>query len=108
MLHVQCGAGTVAPFSPPVVMKKIIIIIAAIVAGTAIYIWQDPQLSKKLFHQAEDLVTPETTTVYKWQDKKGNPVISNSPPTGNIPYETVEYDRSTNVIPTNGSEKRKK
>ena len=89
-------------------MKKAIIIIAAVLAGAAGYVWQDPQLSKKLFHRAEDLVTPETTTVYKWQDRKGNPVISNSPPAGDIPYETVEYHRGTNVMPSIEPEKRKK
>lgn len=89
-------------------MKKAIIIITAILAGTAWYVWQDPQLSKKLLHQAEDIATPETTTVYKWQDQNGNPVISNSPPAGNIPYETIEYHRDTNVVPSGEPGKRKK
>jgi hypothetical protein len=89
-------------------MKKTIFVIAAILAGAALYVWQDPQLSKKVLHQAEDIATPETTTVYKWQDQDGNPVISNSPPAGNIPYETVEYHRDTNVVPSGEPEKRKK
>lgn len=89
-------------------MKKAIIIISAILVGVALYIWQDPQLSKKIFHQAEDLVTPDTTTIYKWKDEKGNPVISNSPPAGNIPYETVEYDKNTNVVPSSEEKKPKK
>lgn len=88
-------------------MKKLIIIIAGILFGVAWYIWQDPQLSKKILHQTEDLVTPEATTIYKWQDENGNPVISNSPPPGNIPYETVQYHRDVNVIPSE-EEKPKK
>ncbi|MEJ2141682.1 MAG: DUF4124 domain-containing protein [Gammaproteobacteria bacterium] len=88
-------------------MKKAIIIISAVLAGIILYIWQDPQLSKKVLHQTEDLVTPDTTTVYKWTDKNGNPVLSNSPPAGNIPYETIEYHRDTNVMPSNEEKKRK-
>lgn len=89
-------------------MKKAIFIIAGVLLGVVLYIWQDPQLSKKLLHQTEDLVTPDTTTVYKWKDENGNPVISNSPPQGNIPYETIEYDRDINVMPSNEEKKPKR
>lgn len=89
-------------------MKKVIIVIAGILLGVAMYIWQDPQLKKKVLHQAEDIVTPKTTTVYKWKDKDGNPVISNSPPSGDIPYETMDYHRDANVMPSGEEKKPKK
>ena len=89
-------------------MKKVIVIFTGILLGAALYIWQDPQLKKRVLHQAEDIVTPETTTVYKWQDQDGNPVISNTPPSGNIPYETIDYHRDANVMPSEEEKKRKK
>ena len=89
-------------------MKKLIFILAAVLLGIALYIWQDPQLSKKVLHQAEDVVTPDATTVYKWRDKDGNPVVSNSPPTGDIPYETIQYQHDANVMPSDVEQKRKK
>lgn len=89
-------------------MKKFIFVLAAVLLGAALYIWQEPQLKKKVLHQAEDVITPATTTVYKWKDKDGNPVISNSPPTGDIPYETIKYHRDANVMPTDEKQERKK
>lgn len=76
--------------------------------GIAMYAWQDPQMSKKITDQTMDLVTPETTTVYKWQDNKGQWQVSNQPPAGNIPYEKLEYHRDTNVVPANTPGKTKK
>lgn len=102
-----CGDGMAVRSSLPV-MKKVLFVIAAILTGVALYIWQDPQLSKKVLHQAKDMVTPETTTVYKWKDKDGNPVISNTPPADDTPYETLEYHRDANVLPNEQDNKKRK
>ena len=89
-------------------MKKFIFILVVVLLGLGLYIWQDPQLKRKVLHQAEDVITPSTTTVYKWKDKNGNPVISNSPPTGDTPYETLKYHRDSNVVPTKEEKKSQK
>ena len=89
-------------------MKKLLFILAAVLAGALLFVWQDPQLSKKVKDQTHDLLTPTTTTVYKWQDAKGNWQISNSPPASNIPYETQEYHRDTNIMPSEIEKKAKR
>ena len=69
---------------------------------------KDPQLSKKVKDQTQDLVTPETTTVYKWQDANGQWQVSNQPPPGNTPYETLDYHRDANIMPADNATKTKK
>ncbi|MGD8484315.1 MAG: DUF4124 domain-containing protein [Thioalkalispiraceae bacterium] len=89
-------------------MKKVLFILAAILLGIILYIWQDPQLGKKVKDQTRDLISPETTTVYKWQDANGQWQVSNQPPPGDIPYETLEYHRDTNVVPADKAGKARK
>jgi len=89
-------------------MKKFLIILAGILLGIILFVWQDPQLSKKVKDQTQDLITPETTTIYKWQDAKGQWQVSNQPPPGDTPYETLDYHRDINVMPADNAKESKK
>lgn len=83
-------------------MKKILFILAAILTAVAWYVYQDPQLSRKIEKEAKQLIpaTPQTTTVYKWQDKAGHWQITDYPPPAGISYETLKYQSDTNVMPS--------
>ncbi|HEX6834170.1 MAG TPA: DUF4124 domain-containing protein [Rudaea sp.] len=38
-------------------------------------------------------------TLYKWRDDKGRWNVTDTPPTGR-PYQTLQYDPRTNVVPS--------
>ena len=83
-------------------MKKwlLILFISLVVAGYFAY--QDPEL-RAYFQKHTDDVLPAAVTqmqAYRWQDKNGQWQLSDKPPANGIPYETVEYHKNTNVIPT--------
>jgi hypothetical protein len=42
---------------------------------------------------------PTTTTLYKWQNSKGEWVVSDDPPAGDIPYQEMKYRSDANVMP---------
>jgi hypothetical protein len=81
--------------------KKVLAVGAAILAGVAVGVYTDPDLSRKVEHEARGLLpTPQkTTTLYRWQDAAGVVQISDRPPPAGIEYETVEYDPNANLIP---------
>jgi hypothetical protein len=79
-------------------MKKLLWIIALLVAIVLVYAWMDPEFRSTLM---ETTGTKQTSTkVYKWQDKNGKWHISNTPPAEGIPYTEQEYLHNTNVIPS--------
>ncbi len=83
-------------------MKKLIIIL--ILIGSGYYVYQSPYLARFLSPQikhAIDRVNPKLSkTLYKWRDAKGQWQITDTPPTGGIPYETLNYHKDANVIPS--------
>jgi hypothetical protein len=85
-----------------IIMKKWLITGLIVLAGAGYYIYQDPA-ARDYFKQQSETVLPKTvthTTVYKWKDKQGHWQITNTPPPEGIKYETVEYRKDTNVIPS--------
>jgi hypothetical protein len=42
---------------------------------------------------------PATTTLYKWQNSKGEWVVTDDPPAGDIPYQEMKYRSDVNVLP---------
>ena len=40
-----------------------------------------------------------TTRAYKWRDADGGWQITDTPPSGDTPYETIEVRSDTNVLP---------
>ena len=100
MRRVPCGAGTAEHFEA-VLMKKALFILAAILAAVAWYIYQDPQLSRKIETEVKQVLPTQskTTSVYKWQDKAGQWQITDQPPPAGISYETLKYQSDANVMP---------
>ena len=82
-------------------MKKYLLILAAILTAVVWYIYDDPQLSHKVKKEVKQLIPPQdkTTTVYKWRDAQGNWQITDQPPPAGMPYESLEYQSNTNVMP---------
>ena len=83
-------------------MKKVLFILAAILAAAVWYIYHDPQLSREIKTEVNQLLPEQqkSTTVYKWRDKQGNWQITDYPPPTGIKYETLEYRNNTNVMPS--------
>ena len=109
MRHVPCGAGIIERFDASA-MKKILLILAAVLTAAVWYLYQNPQLSRKIEKEVNQLLpaTPQTTTVYKWQDNAGNWQITDHPPPAGIRYETLEYQSDTNVMPSEAVTGQKK
>ena len=101
MRHVPCGAGIVERFEV-LVMKKILFILAAVLTAVAWYVYQDPKLSREFKKEVNQILPaqPQTTTVYKWQDKAGQTQITDHPPPAGVSYETLEYQSDTNIMPS--------
>ena len=82
-------------------MKKLLIILAAILTAVIWYIYHDPELSYEVKKEVKQLIPQQekTTTVYKWRDTSGNWQITDSPPPAGISFKTLEYQSNTNVMP---------
>jgi len=101
MRRVPCGAGTVNRFETSV-MKKFLFILAAILTAVVWYVYHDPQLSREVTKEVNQLIPnqQQTTTVYKWRDKTGRWQITDHPPPAGISYETLKYQNDTNLMPS--------
>jgi len=101
MRHVPCGAGT-APPSDQFDMKKLLLILAAVLTAVVWYVYHDPRLSSKVQKDIKQLIPREqkTTTVYKWRDTSGNWQITDQPPPAGTRFEILEYQSNTNVMPS--------
>lgn len=80
---------------------KALLIAGAVFAGIAVGIYTDPELSRKVEHEARELLPPtdKTTTLYRWQDARGVIQISDQPPPAGVEYQIVEYDPNANLMP---------
>lgn len=85
-------------------MKKILIIILIAIAGGGYYAYQHGMLNTYLSPGVKsklDHIDPNmTTTLYKWRDAQGQWQVSDQPPPAGIKYETLNYHKDTNVIPS--------
>jgi hypothetical protein len=67
----------------------------------ALYIYLDPALNRQVQREFEDLThANQTQTLYRWKNASGQWQITDQPPAAGIAYETVQYDRNTNVVPS--------
>lgn len=89
-------------------MKLRYLIILAILATIAYYVYQDPALNKKLMSKVNQ-VAPElnNSTLYKWQNKQGEWQVTDRPPAQGIPYTTISSNDQVNVMPTPQASKKK-
>jgi hypothetical protein len=101
MHRVPCGAGT-APLSDRFDMKKLVLILAAVLTAIVWYVYHDPRLSGEVEKEIKQLIPSKqkTTTVYKWRDTSGNWQITDHPPPAGTRFETLEYQSNTNVMPS--------
>ena len=80
-------------------MKFKFLFIIAILAGALYYLYQHPALKQKLFGQVEQIIPgANTTTLYKWKDRKGQWQYTDKPPAKGIPYTTLKTHKNTNVL----------
>lgn len=82
-------------------------ILLAILATAALYIYQDEALQKKLMGKAHQVV-PElnSSTLYKWQNSKGEWQVTDKPPAKGISYTTVTTQDQINVISDPSKQKK--
>lgn len=82
--------------------KKILLIGFAICIGVGIGLYQKPAVRAYL-ERHTDKILPHSathTTFYKWRDNKGHWQLSDSPPPHGVPFETVEVNDKTNLLPS--------
>lgn len=93
-------------------MKKFLLISSLLTIVFAIVVYQSPALRHKIssilpksINQQLDAMNPDTVlnktaALYKWKDKKGQWIVSDTPPDDDTPYETLRYNRNSNVVPS--------
>ena len=74
----------------------------------ALYIYQDDALQKRLLGNVHQ-VAPElnNSTLYKWQNNKGEWQISDKPPRKGITFTTTTSQDQINVMPSSPNKKKK-
>ena len=89
-------------------MKLKYIILFIIVAGASYYIYQDKNLRSKLMGKVHQ-VAPELnrSTLYKWQNSKGEWQITDKPPGNGIKFTTITSQDQINVMPSPVSKEKK-
>jgi hypothetical protein len=80
---------------------KVLLITGAVIGGIAVGVYTDPKLSRKVEHEARELLpaTDKTTRLYRWEDAQGVVQISDQPPPRGVEYQIVEYDPNANLMP---------
>ena len=83
-------------------------ILLTVVTTTALYIYQDEELQQKLLGKVHQ-VAPELneSTLYKWQNSKGEWQITDKPPSKGISFTTITSQDQINVMPSPSSKKKK-
>lgn len=90
-------------------MKKALFILLAVLTGGMLYVYLDPSLNRQAGQQINKLLDSEQSrTLYRWQNAEGQWQVSDTPPAAGIPYEAVQYNRNTNVVPSENLTGRKK
>ena len=89
-------------------MKLKYFILLSIIATAALYIYQDEVLQRKLMGKIHK-VAPELnqSTLYKWQNSKGEWQITDTPPNQGIVFTTITSQDQVNVMPGPSSKKKK-
>lgn len=84
------------------------LILLIIVAAASYYIYQDKKLRSKLMGKVHQ-VAPELnqSTLYKWQNSKGEWQITDKPPGKGITFTTITSQDQINVMPSPSSKEKK-
>jgi len=90
-------------------MKNLLFMLLAVLTGVALYIYLDPDLNRQVQREFEDLThANQTQTLYRWKNASGEWQITDQPPAPGIAYETLQYNRNTNVVPSENLTGQKK
>ena len=89
-------------------MKTKLLIILTILAAAGYVIYQDPELKQKVLGKVHK-VAPELnrSTLYKWQNSKGEWQVTDTPPAKGTRYTTITSSDQVNVMPGAKEEKKK-
>ena len=83
-------------------MKKWLLGLVIVSLCGAAFLYFNPHYLHVLERHSQDLL-PDTLThsrAYRWRDAHGQWQLSDQPPPKGIKYEVVEYNKNTNVIPS--------
>lgn len=89
-------------------MRSRYFILLAIIATTTLYIYLDKDLQTKLKEKIH-LVAPELnqSTLYKWQNTKGEWQVTDKPPSKGTAFTIVKTQDQINIMPSSTSKKSK-
>lgn len=89
-------------------MKLKYFILLSIIATSALYLYQDKALQTKLMSKIHQ-VAPELnqSTLYKWQNAKGEWQVTDKPPRKGIVFTTITTQDQVNVMPSPANNKNK-
>lgn len=89
-------------------MKLKYLILISIIGFATFYIYQDKNLQKDLMGKVHE-VAPELnqSTLYKWQNSKGEWQITDKPPAKGISFITISSQDQINVMPSPSSKNKK-
>ncbi len=80
-------------------MKILLALVAICAIALGVYYYLEPDRVRGWLKDADLVRAPETTRVYKWQDKQGNWHISNTPPSEQAAVEVQDYRSDQNIMP---------
>ena len=82
-------------------MKLKYLVLITVITVVAVYIYQDKKLQQTLMGKLHQ-VAPELnrSTLYKWQNQKGEWQITDKPPTTGIPFTAISSKAQVNVMPS--------
>lgn len=88
-------------------MKVKYLIFLSIIGLAAFYIYQDESLQMKLMGKVHE-IAPELnqSTLYKWQNSKGEWQITDKPPAKGITFTTINSQDQINVMPSPSTKKK--
>ena len=81
-------------------MHLLWVLLLAVVLIGAVYLYQNPDLQDRVEElSAETGLAKKTTTVYKWQNDRGEWQITDQLPPEGTDYEVLTYREDVNVLP---------
>ena len=89
-------------------MKLKYIILLAIIGIASFYLYQDKAIQSKILGKVHQ-VAPELnkSTLYKWQNEKGEWQVTDKPPGKGITYSSITSQDQINVMPGSSRKEEK-
>lgn len=76
-----------------------VLLVLLVLGGGGAYLYYfDRELGQKLLDKTPIKPPVSVTTAYKWKDAQGNWQITDRPPPGGTPYETLKIRSDANVV----------